>query len=332
MDELSIKHRLKRLWIKFRSQGFSKGLGSVRSFFRAKPSFDFPLASADPDLILAANVSAIRDFVRRKKGQTNNKEQIDLSAKFPLEYRHTDGKTMRYALFPSVEESHGLVVIFHGYLGFEIHPIQYGWKNFDLLLPYDNFGWKDLGSWFWGQQGDNYVEQMTWALIEKIRGELSSKRWFSIGASMGGFAALFYAIKYSADGVYTMTPIIDLKRKILDYRRRGIKTSYTELAALEDEKLENIPNIYKLAGAAETLPPLFLIQNQYDRSNPFGEDTLPLLERYNEKKGWAGLRVHPSIGHQGHDGGYAEAQYFFKLISSKSPPRRVDFYSQDEAF
>jgi hypothetical protein len=72
-----------------------------------------------------------------------------------------------------------------------------------------------------------------------------------------------------------------------------------------------------------------LIQNQYDRSNPFGEDTLPLLQIYNEKKAWNGLRIQPSIGHQGHDGGYDEAQYFFNLIATKLPPRRVDFYEQD---
>jgi hypothetical protein len=43
-----------------------------------------------------------------------------------------------------------------------------------------------------------------------------------------------------------------------------------------------------------------------------------------------GLRVQPAIGHQGHDGSYEEAQYFFEMIASKTPPRVVDFYNQDE--
>jgi hypothetical protein len=237
---------------------------------------------------------------------------------------------LRYAFFPALSESKGLVVIFHGYLGFEIYNVRYNWKDFDLLLPLDNFGWKNLGSWFWGDAGQNTTEAVIAELIAKIRSERKAVRWFCMGASMGAFAALFHSIKYSADGVYVTTPIIEVKDKIRSYRSRGIETSYTSLAAADDNELLSVPDIYKEAERAESLPPLFLIQNQYDRSNSFGEHTIPLLKTYHTKKAWAGLRVHPSIGHQGHDGGYEEAQYFFSLIAEKSPPRRVDFYDQDD--
>lgn len=236
---------------------------------------------------------------------------------------------MRYAFFPALEKSKGLVVVFHGYLGFEIYPLRYSWREFDLLVPLDNFGWKSLGAWFWGQSGDNNVERLTASLIQKIRTERSSPLWFTVGASMGGFAALFHGIKYEADGIYVTTPIIDLKPKIRDYRQRNIETSYTGLAAKDDANLNKVPDIYEVARSAKSLPPLFLIQNQYDRSNPFGESTLPLLSIYDEKKGWNGLRIQPAIGHQGHDGGYEEAQFFFNLIATKSPPRVVDFYDQE---
>jgi hypothetical protein len=330
MDSLPIRHRLRRLWNKFRVLGFKQALGSVLSFFRPKSQYAFPLAGADPDLILASGVSAIRDYARRRKGETKREEAgKDLPKYFPFEYVHSNGTRMRYAFFPALSESNGLVVIFHGYLGFEIYPIRYSWKNFDLLLPLDSFGWKGLGSWFWGEKGSNHVEDASWGLIDKVRTDLGAKRWFSIGTSMGGFAALYHGIKYVADGIYVMTPIIDLKAKIRDYQSRNMQTSYTELVAPADEKLDGVPDIYREAKQAGTLPPLFLIQNQYDRSNPFGEDTLPLLQIYNEKKAWNGLRIQPSIGHQGHDGGYDEAQYFFNLIATKLPPRRVDFYEQD---
>lgn len=331
MDSLPIQHRLRRLWNKFRVLGFKQAFHSVSSIFSPKNKQPFPLAGADPDLILASGVSAIRDYARRRKGETKREEAgKNLPKYFPFEYIHANGTRMRYALFPAVSESKGLVVIFHGYLGFEIYPIRYGWKHFDLLLPLDNFGWKSLGSWFWGEKGQNHVEVAAAGLIQKVRADLDAKRWFTIGTSMGGFAALYHGIKYAAGGVYVMTPIIDLKAKIRDYRSRSIQTSYTELAEPGDKELDKVPDIYREAEQAETLPPLFLIQNQYDRSNPFGEDTVPLLQIYSEKKAWHGLRVHPSIGHQGHDGGYDEAQYFFDLIATKSPPRRVDFYKQDE--
>lgn len=298
---------------------------------RPRRRLDFPLASADPDLILASDVSAIREFTRRKKGLAIKEEASSKNIKdhFPLIYESRSGEKMRYIFFPALETSKGLVVIFHGYLGFEIYPIRYSWREFDLLLPLDNFGWKNLGSWFWGEKGDNHVELLTEALIQKIRGELGSPRWFTIGASMGGFAALYHGIKYSADGIYVTTPIIDLKSKINDYRSRRIQTAYTEIASPEDIYLALVPDIHSTAQQAQNLPPLFLVQNQYDRSNPFGEYTLPLLNIYHHKKGWAGLRVHPAIGHQGHDGSYQEAQYFFKLIATKSPPRVVDFYDKE---
>ncbi|MBX3005228.1 MAG: hypothetical protein KF821_05315 [Anaerolineales bacterium] len=332
MSQLSLPHRILRFTNKLRVLGPRQAFRSVTALFTAPPAQRFPLANADPDLMLASGVSAIRDFARKQSRSNLKKEDSrkDLTSHFPHVYDHSDGRSMRYAFFPALERSKGLVVVFHGYLGFEIYPLRYSWKHFDLLIPYDNFGWKSLGSWFWGTGGENYVEQMTQALIQKTLQQRGQTRWFCVGASMGGFAALYHGIKHAADGVYAMTPIIDLKSKIDDYRKRNIQTSYTEVAAAEDARLQRVPDIYAEARAAQSLPPLFLIQNQYDRTNPFGSATLPLLQCYEDKKGWLGLRVQPAIGHQGHDGSYEEAQYFFEMIASKTPPRVVDFYNQDE--
>lgn len=337
MNTLSIKHRVKRFWKKFQDLGLKAALRSVQPLFSPKLRRSIPLASADTDLILATSVGAIRDFARKQKGRKNKEEtikmvqNISIPHNFPFEYLHSNGTRIHYAFLPALSESRGLVVIFHGYLGFEVSHIRYGWNNFDLLLPLDNFGWHGLGSWFWGEGGSNHVEEAIAGLVHKIQADLGVKNWFSIGASMGGFASLFHGIKYSARGIYAMTPIIDLKTKIRDYRSRGISTSYTGVADSEDSNLDNVPDVYAEAERSATLPPLFLIQNQYDRSNPFGEATLPLLHIYSSKKAWHGLRVFPSIGHQGHDGSYEEARYFFNLIAIKSPPNRVDFYEQDES-
>lgn len=331
MSQLSLLHRVKRFANKVRVLGLRQAWRSISSMFRPSTQGSFPLANADRDLILASDVGAIRTFARKHSRSNLKKEEAnkDLSSHFPSIYEHEDGGSLRYVFFPAVEQPKGLVVVFHGYLGFEVYPLRYGWKHFDLLLPYDNFGWKSLGSWFWGTDGKNYVEAMTRGLIRQKMRDRGTSLWFSMGASMGGFAALYHGIKHAADGVYVTTPIINLKSKIVEYRQRGVQTVYTELVAKEDIELAGAPDIYAEAGKAESLPPLFLIQNQYDRSNPFGTDTLPLLQKYEDKKGWLGLRVQPSIGHQGHDGSYEEAQYFFDLIATKTPPRVVDFYTQD---
>jgi hypothetical protein len=332
MSSLSIPHRLKRFWSKLRVLGAREAFKSLQGVFPRGSQSTFPLASADSDLILAADVNAIRDFVRRKKkgGQATKDQALtkDFATQFPQTF--IDGPhRMRYSFFPSLEKSKGLVVVFHGYLGFEIQAIRYSWREFDLLLPFDNFGWKGLGSWFWGEHGNPFVETLTQNLIRDIRGKLNSPRWFATGASMGAFAALYHGIKHGSDGVYVTTPVINLRSKVEQYRQKQVETSYTYLASDQDFDLNDIPSVYREAERATSLPPLFLVQNQYDRTNPFGQDTLPLLQIYDKKKAWNGLRIHPAIGHQGHDGSYDEAQYFFSLIAAKIPPRVVDFYDQE---
>lgn len=329
MNRFSSLDRIKRFANKLRVLGLRQSWRSVTAMFKPN-QVRFPLAAADPDLVFASSTNAIRDYARRQRGQPGKKDVVGRAYEtlFPRVFED-NGLVMRYSFFPALNQSKGLIVIFHGYLGFEIDQIRYSWKDFDLLLPLDNFGWKNLGAWFWGTHGHNSVETLTQKLIQKIRGDRKSPAWFCMGTSMGAFAALYHGIKYAADGVYVAIPIIDLKRKIRDYRSRNIQTSYTEVAAGTDLELKNVPDIYQEAQKAKDLPPLYLVQNQYDRSNPFGKDTLPLLSIYEEKKGWLGLRVHPAIGHQGHDGGFDEAQYFFNLITSKSPPRVVDFYDQE---
>lgn len=330
MSGLALHHRLKRFGNKLRVLGLRNAFKSVSGLFEARNSF--PLERADPDLTLASSVGAIRDFARRQRaaGPTRQTAQADPSLRFPLVFTSSTGRKMRYAFFPALEQSKGLAVVFHGYLGFEIDHLRYGWKHFNLLLPLDNFGWNELGSWFWGEAGSGFVAHMTRELIAQVQAENNEQSWFAVGASMGGFAALFHGIIGEAQGIYVMTPILDLKRKIRSYRERGLRTSYTEIADPADISLAKVPDIYTAAKEAKSLPPLFLTQNQYDRSNPFGSDTLPLLKIYDEKKAWLGLRVHPAIGHQGHDGSYDEAQYFFEMIAKKSPPHRVDFFQEDE--
>ena len=90
MDALPIQHRLRRLWNKFRVLGFKQAFHSIASVFLPKNQQPFPLAGADPDLILAAGVGAIRDYARRKKGEPNREEAgQDLSKFFPHEFSST---------------------------------------------------------------------------------------------------------------------------------------------------------------------------------------------------------------------------------------------------
>lgn len=110
---------------------------------------------------------------------------------------------------------------------------------------------------------------------------------------------------------------MDLRLKIRDY---GVDNRDNPYGYLMGESIETVPDLLTVAGEAESLPPLFLVQNQFDAVNRFAEHAYPLLDVYNRKQGWYGLRVHPAIGHLG-DFETREADYFFSAIIDKNPPR-----------
>lgn len=236
--------------------------------------------------------------------------QVEKTYPLVFEWRQ---RILRYAFIPAEQESRGLVVLFHGHNAFlHMGPLK-AWKSFDLLAPWDTFGWKRQGSWFWGEKSDNFVEQMVQALIAKQRQQAPGKPWFCTGGSMGGFGALYHGFKYASDGVYVMCPQVDLEAKIKDY---GGDVADNPYAYLRGEKRGDFPDLLAEADAKPSLPPLYLVQNLRDYVNPFAEHAYRLLDIYHRKDGWYGLRVHPSVGHGG-DGNQEEAELFFTMILDK---------------
>ncbi len=132
---------------------------------------------------------------------------------------------------------------------------------------------------------------------------------------MGGFASLYHGIKYHCSGIYVMMPQIDLRLKIEEYRSEGRNNPYGYIMG---NSLETAPDLLKLASDQKELPPLFLVQHQFDPVNPFSQHGFQLLNIYNKKNAWYGVRVHPAIGHRG-DGSQTEAEQFFLQIVKKKP-------------
>jgi len=220
-------------------------------------------------------------------------------------------------LLPASEKCLGLVVYFHGHDAFLHMGSLQPWKHFDVLAPWDTFGYNRQGSWFWGEKGKGFVEDMTQSLIKEIREKYIDKPWFCAGASMGGWASLYHGIKYGCSGIYVGCPQVDLRLKVVEYGENDRNNPYGYLAG---DTIETVPDLFSTVESVDSLPPLFIVQNQYDAVNRFAEHGYRLLNIYNTKRGWYGLRVHPAIGHLG-DFETGEADYFFSLIIKKDPPR-----------
>ncbi|MBF0340961.1 MAG: hypothetical protein HQL95_08385 [Magnetococcales bacterium] len=230
---------------------------------------------------------------------------------YPLVFHHGN-RLMRYTRIPGQRASKGLVIFFHGFNSwFHTGPLR-PFEEFDLLAPWDTFGWKRQGSWFWGEKGEGFVADMVQALIRQEHTD-PAQPLFCMGSSMGGFGALYHGITLGCRGIYAMAPQVDLKAKILDYdpASRGNPYGY-----LQGEDPEALPDLFRLADAREKLPPLFLIQNLYDPVNEFSRHAYKLLDVYHRKRAWYGLRVHPGVHHDG-DGSQAEAELFFSLVLQK---------------
>lgn len=306
---------------KVRTVGFLEALkaGARRALGNAPDAT--PLARVDRNAVFSTGTDAIRAAEKtRMRATTMMFDASHVEATYPLVYE-SNGRVMRYAFLPATGQSKGLVVFFHGHNAYlHLGPLS-AWKQFDVLAPWDTFGWRRQGSWFWGEKGDNFVEAIVQGLIRKHREPAAQKPWFCVGVSMGGFAALYHGIKFHSDGLYVMAPQVDLRAKIHDYGKDNRDNPY---GYLQGDTLDSVPDLFALAEQQETLPPLFLVQQQYDPVNFFADHGYRLLDVYNRKGAWYGVRVYPAIGHGG-DGSQEEAELFFLLIVEKTPPRQVDF-------
>ncbi len=292
-------------------------LGMVKKRYYDKKGSSFPLQKADKSLLFANSLSEV---TKKSKKQINQLSRISefsqVEATYPKVFEHGD-YVLRYSFLKAKKESLGIVSFFHGHNAFlQAGPFS-AWDYFDLIAPWDNFGWRRQGSWFWGDKGNNYTEKIILALHEKVISD-SGKPWFCFGGSMGGFAALYHGIKYDCDGIYAMMPQVDLRKKIIDF---GIEDTDNPYGFLHNGNLNSLPDVLEIAKQKEMLPPVFIMQNQYDPVNKFKEHSQKLLEVYNEKSAWYGIRVLPGLGHYC-DGSYKEAEYFFKTLVEKGLPKK----------
>lgn len=293
--------------------------GAVRETLRRSvldPDELLPLKRINSKGLFTVDVTAIhaaeRESIRVSSLLLDSSRVQD---SYPNQFQYKD-KVLRYSLFPATGTSRGLVVLFHGHNSFLHLGPTCPWKDFDLLAPWDCFGWQRQGSWFWGEKGIPFVEEIVQMLIRKVLDETGNQKWFCMGASMGGFASLWHGIKFGCAGMYVICPQVDLAAKSTDLEADGVNNPYRHLS--RDGDPETFPNPLVIADMSPSLPPLYLIQNLYDHINPFSQHAWKLLEIYNRRHGWYGLRIHPSTGHGG-DGKQEEAAIFFSMILDRNP-------------
>lgn len=118
-------------------------------------------------------------------------------------------KNVKYVLKKSYKKIDGLVVIFSAFQP-KGSPPTYNYGNtieeFDCnkLFILDDFGAR--GSYYLCEERNFSIERSVIGLIQNIIKENDIKRVISAGSSKGGFAALYYGIKYGFDHVIAASP------------------------------------------------------------------------------------------------------------------------------
>lgn len=306
-----------------KSHGFKAAFRRVFQYLGRAPEAK-PIDLIDPDLMFCID----RDVLKEKDERSKRTSSLLFDASqvekiFPEIYE--DGKRiLRYSYVPARLESRGLVVYFHGWGAHLPDGPFRALDHYDLLAPWDTFGLNRQGSWFWGEKGDNFVEVMIDNVVDRYLLKAGESRLYYTGLSMGGFGALYHGFKRNCDGIYVLFPQVDLKLKIEEY---GFNPN-NPYCYLINNDLEEAPDLLRLADSRTSLPPLFLIQNQYDSVNYFADHAFRLLRLYNQKRGWYGLRVYPAIGHVAdYNDSLGEAVRFFDMIREKNPAHANEFHN-----
>ncbi len=124
-------------------------------------------------------------------------------------YTLNNGKNIKYIL--DKNKSDKLVVIFSGFPS-EKESARYNYRrtlkniNFNKLFILDDFGYENRGSYYICENNDFFVEDGVISLINRVKKELDIKETIFLGSSKGGYASLYFGIKYGAEYIISGAP------------------------------------------------------------------------------------------------------------------------------
>ncbi|QGQ48166.1 hypothetical protein [Metabacillus sediminilitoris] len=186
-----------------------------------------------------------------------------------------DNKEVKYVLYPS--KSDKMLVCFTT-LGPHIYErIRMFWEeneewDINFLFISDNNGKQKGGLYYLGYKDDYFVERQTIQLIELISELQNVKEIYTIGSSMGGYAAIYYAIKLNFQGAISVVPQAN-EELIHQYGWQKWKQVLQEVGPL--------PNLGSIIASRESLPSLYIQYGTYPADLEAAEYLKKSLEQKN---------------------------------------------------
>ena len=223
------------------------------------------------------------------------------------------GHKLPYVFRPASKAGKPLLIVLHGNGNNKI-PSKFCSPEYNVLLPLDQYGIKNNGCWFLGENGDFFVFNMLKSLIHKLRAraEIGPMLYFW-GSSMGGYAALLFALVMEGHAAFCHIPQINLQDSSW-YRKNHV---FIDFIFGNDFKKHPWRNLSEMVLKHEgRMPLLFLSFNRFDRPGYIEDHLLPLQKVLEQKKLNYFLQIHPQYGHANHQS-VAQHVANFKLYENE---------------
>jgi len=151
-----------------------------------------------------------------------------------------------------------LLVVLHGYGSYSTHFQHEGWN---VLSPYDNFGYENRGSWWLGEDGDFFLKDLLQKLIKEVSQKYNSEdKIYFYGSSMGGYGAILHGILSNARAVYSNVPQIQFSNsKYFLFFENQMNSIFGD-----NNRLQKEDNLLNYINKVDTFPIFFLCENMIE--------------------------------------------------------------------
>lgn len=156
-------------------------------------------------------------------------------------------------------------------------------------MPIDDFGFNGFGSWFLGENGDNFWLE---AIPDLVRTHYQGRDICFMGSSMGGYAALLHGIRMNASVVYAN--IAQTRLLGSTYANQGMAKFFEPIFR------DGVPNKFNDLRnlVSHEIKTSFLLTGQrWDKPNYLTEQTFAFVQKLTECDVPFSLEIFPSGGH-----------------------------------
>lgn len=206
----------------------------------------------------------------------------------------------------------------------------------DWLFLCDTYGAFENGTYYTGEPGDLFVERAMEAIIRHTldEGDYARSQAVTVGSSMGGTAAIKFALTLDLAGIVAICPHIDLDTSALHQDRIAeVAFICPDGDALGEQNWHLTRQIRDLvtARSPERVLPALFIQSARDDVGVHAEQVLPLISEWRAHGGTAFLDERERGGHTSD---YATGPLLHDAVDHLLEGKAIDItvYQADPAF